>query len=290
MSKDLRLFCIEHGIDLDELGPVGEISDGYHAFDNLYHQRAVLFAALCNIFPNYSWKSWKHEDGKKCFGSDDWFIVGIETPKGPYTYHYEAKYWDMFKCREVDQAPEWDGHTDKEVDRLLSLEDYNTKRIDTVWINEFDKRPDIANLFGRVNAISPEDCRIGIDIAKGKDLTGRIAPGYHLPVMDGPDIRRGKEPIKYRNKLFGLVIVEALQWDGANHREMWNFLTGKTDDYLSPRGDDFYIDHSKVNGGLIIKTPRGDRVAAIGDYIIKNIIGEFFPLESDFFECSYKEV
>ncbi|MDR1549040.1 MAG: hypothetical protein LBT06_10695 [Hungatella sp.] len=121
MSKDLRIFCIKHGIDLDELGPVGEISDGSHTFNDLYHQRAVLFAVLCNIFPNYSWKSWRHHDGEKCFGADDWFIVGIETPEGQYTYHYEKKYWDMFKCQEVDQAPEWDRHTDKDVKRLLSL-------------------------------------------------------------------------------------------------------------------------------------------------------------------------
>ena len=29
------------------------------------------------------------------------------------------------------------------------------------------------------------------------------------------------------------IIIEAVKCDGENHREMWNFLTGKTDDYIS---------------------------------------------------------
>ena len=39
-----------------------------------------------------SWKSKRHSDGKKCFDSDNWFVVGIDTPEGSYTYHYEMKY------------------------------------------------------------------------------------------------------------------------------------------------------------------------------------------------------
>lgn len=40
------------------------------------------------------------------------FIVGIDTPDGQATYHYDINpYWDMFKCRVLDNAPEWDGHT-----------------------------------------------------------------------------------------------------------------------------------------------------------------------------------
>jgi hypothetical protein len=43
---------------------------------------------------------------------DGMFIVGIETPDGQATYHYDIDpYWDMFKCRVLDNAPEWDGHT-----------------------------------------------------------------------------------------------------------------------------------------------------------------------------------
>lgn len=101
---------------------IGELSDGSHTFNSLYHQRAVLFAALVDAYSELAWKSKKHEDGSYCFDSGGkWFIVGIATPNGPYTYHYEIKYWDMFNCEELDKAPHWDGHTDADVERLLTL-------------------------------------------------------------------------------------------------------------------------------------------------------------------------
>lgn len=101
---------------------IGDLSDGYHTFNQLYHQRAVLFAVIVNHNPGISWKSFKHEDGKYCFDKDgEWFIVGIDTPKGPYTYHFEKKYWSMFNCRELPVAMHWDGHTEEDVIRLLSL-------------------------------------------------------------------------------------------------------------------------------------------------------------------------
>lgn len=33
-----------------------EISDGYHTFGDLYKQRTLLFCALCNAYPELSWK------------------------------------------------------------------------------------------------------------------------------------------------------------------------------------------------------------------------------------------
>ena len=101
----------------------GSVSDGYHTFDELYHQRAILFATIVNDHPDISWKSLKHEDGSYCFDKNgDWFIVGIDTPEGSYTYHYETdKYWNIFKCQTIPVAKNWDGHTEKDVTRLLSL-------------------------------------------------------------------------------------------------------------------------------------------------------------------------
>ena len=63
-----------------------------------------------------------HEDGNPCFDGD-WFIVGVDTPQGSYTYHYHEEYWDMFDCLTLERAKHWDGHTDKDVERLLSLEE-----------------------------------------------------------------------------------------------------------------------------------------------------------------------
>lgn len=101
---------------------MGEISDGYHTFSELYYQRAVSFATIVNLNKDKAWKSFKHFDGKYCFDSNgDWFIVGVDTPKGSYTYHYSKEYWDMFNCKELECGKEWDGHTEKDVTRLLSL-------------------------------------------------------------------------------------------------------------------------------------------------------------------------
>ena len=99
---------------------IGSFSDGYHTFDSLYHQRAILFATLVNTYTDRAWKSKKHHDGEDCFGGG-WFIVGIDTPNGQYTYHYEMGYWSLFNCVELETAPEWDFHTDKDVGRLMSL-------------------------------------------------------------------------------------------------------------------------------------------------------------------------
>lgn len=116
-------FFLEVAEALEPCEDIGEMSDGYHTFNQLYHQRAVLFAALVNQNREKSWKSFKHSDGKYCFDSDgEWFVVGIDTPKGSYTYHYEKKYWDMFECKELECGKEWDGHTEEDVTRLLSLE------------------------------------------------------------------------------------------------------------------------------------------------------------------------
>ena len=59
--------------------------------------------------------------------------------------------------------------------------------------------------------------------------------------------------MKYRKKP---VVIDALQWTGTNHREMFDFLTDYqcTDQYMSAEGKNFYIDHWKVPGGLVIKT------------------------------------
>lgn len=97
------------------------ISDGSHTFGELYDHRAKLFSIVCNqdFICEKAWKSKLHDD-ETMF--ENYFIVGIETPKGQATYHYEMKYWDLFHVKELDKAPKWDGHTSNEaIERLLSL-------------------------------------------------------------------------------------------------------------------------------------------------------------------------
>ena len=85
---------------------IGEFSDGYHTFNELYHHRAVLFSVICNMFPEKSWKSKLHDTGDMF---DGMFIVGIETEYGQATYHYDIEpYWNTFKVKELEKAPKWD--------------------------------------------------------------------------------------------------------------------------------------------------------------------------------------
>ena len=99
---------------------IDDLSDGFHTFRQLYHQRMMLFATIVKQNKDKAWKSLRHEDGELCFGGG-WFIVGIDTPEGSYTYHYEDNYYSLFDCEELERGKHWDGHTEKDVTRLLSL-------------------------------------------------------------------------------------------------------------------------------------------------------------------------
>ena len=98
----------------------GETSDGYHTFNELYHHRAVLFSVVVAANSGRAWKSKLHHDGTMY---DGMFIVGIDTPWGQASYHYDIDpYWDMFDCEEREAAPEWDGHTpDDAIERIGKL-------------------------------------------------------------------------------------------------------------------------------------------------------------------------
>ena len=92
---------------------IGEISDGYHTFNELYEYRM-----LYNAHAAQGWleagipvvKSWRHSDGEFCFGGG-WFVVTATLPTGQVSNHYQADSWDLFAVPEVDCAPVWDGHT-----------------------------------------------------------------------------------------------------------------------------------------------------------------------------------
>ena len=86
-----------------------KVSDGYHTFEELYDHRTVMFACLCKLNIENSWKSDLHSDGTMYEGM---FIVGLKTDSGTVTYHCEDKYRDLFKdIKSLDKAPEWDGAT-----------------------------------------------------------------------------------------------------------------------------------------------------------------------------------
>ena len=121
---------------------IGDLSDGYHTYNELYDFRKLYNAALFNVWgkeivqhphwwkhgnPLYSYKfdvhkSKRHHDGELCFGGG-WFVVVAMLPTGQITNHYEMKDWDLFEIPEKPKATyEFDGHTPQDVlDRLANL-------------------------------------------------------------------------------------------------------------------------------------------------------------------------
>lgn len=123
---------------------MGEVSDGYHTFNELYYYRMLYNAAFFNLLPK-GWvhKSKRHHTGEECFGGG-WFIVMANLPTGQVSNHYELKDWDLFKVPEKEFADEWDGHTPQEAaDRLckylqqeqpeVDLEKEIKNEIDEYW-------------------------------------------------------------------------------------------------------------------------------------------------------------
>ena len=119
----------------------GEISDGYHTFNELYYYRMLYNAAFFNMLPK-EWvhKSKKHHDGEDCFGGG-WFIVMANLPTGQISNHYELKNWDLFQIPEKEVADKWDGHTPQEAaDRLHKylLEKQGEQKVPIVDFNAKD--------------------------------------------------------------------------------------------------------------------------------------------------------
>ena len=111
----------------------GSVSDGNHSFDELYDFRCAYNAALFSLLarePRYNvHKSYKHDDGKPCFGKDTLFVVQATLPTGQVSNHYHKDKWELFSCEERETADKWDKHTPEEA--LERLEAF-CKKITTV--------------------------------------------------------------------------------------------------------------------------------------------------------------
>jgi hypothetical protein len=98
---------------------LGDVSDGYHSFNELYAHRHALFLALCRA-TGMGWKSRLHPDGS---GIPGWFLAGLTLPVGgDISYHLPDNAWDTADFLvTVPRAPSWDGHTSEDVVERLSL-------------------------------------------------------------------------------------------------------------------------------------------------------------------------
>lgn len=123
MNNNLSLEQIQKYIDEyhETHDSVGDLSDGYHTFNELYRHRSMLFLSLClTSFRNKAWKSLSHEVGGDPM-YNGMFIMGVDTPYGQATYHFDIDpYWRLSKgVKELDNAPKFDGHTPNEaIDRI----------------------------------------------------------------------------------------------------------------------------------------------------------------------------
>lgn len=122
IKKTNAISCIAVKKAMHNALRAGNVSDGYHTFNELYRYRMLYNAALLNMMAKFNTyniiKSKKHSDGEPCFGGG-WFVVMATLPTGQISNHYEMKYWDLFNIKEADMAYAFDGHTpEMAADRL----------------------------------------------------------------------------------------------------------------------------------------------------------------------------
>ena|SRR3990167_11204329 len=87
----------------------GDISDGYHTFEELYNHRCLLFVNLCLMDPHNAY--WKPEPS---FG--EWFCLYFELPKAQISYHIPNKYLPLVDGKiDRDDEHKFDGHTSDDV-------------------------------------------------------------------------------------------------------------------------------------------------------------------------------
>lgn len=97
------------------MATTGQISDGYHTFDELYDHRCHLFIALMRAYPGISWRAQNHYDGE---GYPGWFVAGMHLPTGDISYHLPQWMWTMLDNSKIPtslRAPSYDGHTPGDV-------------------------------------------------------------------------------------------------------------------------------------------------------------------------------
>jgi hypothetical protein len=108
-----------------------KVSDGYHTFGELYEHRITNYLVLCRELAHNPkrhdshpvWRSKNHSDGQPAYGGG-WFVLGIGTEPGQQiTYHLPIAAWDKtWFAKELDKAPEFDGHTPADVlNRLAEI-------------------------------------------------------------------------------------------------------------------------------------------------------------------------
>jgi hypothetical protein len=89
--------------------------------------------------------------------------------------------------------------------------------------------------------------------------------------------------MKYRKKP---IAVEVIQWTGENYEDVLSFSNGKIKYNEGYQYNEYYINKEI----LIINTLEGELFVKIGDYIVKGVENEFWPVKKSIFEKTYEKV
>ena len=99
----------------------------------------------------------------------------------------------------------------------------------------------------------------------------------------------GVEMTKYRKKP---LVIEAIKLRTNNIKEVEEFIGDKKIVFNCDMSREKFEEYKDIvrNNGLKVKTLEGEVIASIGDYIIKGVIGEFYPCKPDVFKKTYEKV
>ena len=93
------------------------VNDTSNTLDELYDDRAIIFAALCNQSEDFSYKTKANQE-------EGTFLVSLHTPNGIVSYSFNIKYWDYFQIVELDYSPITEEISKEENrERLISMID-----------------------------------------------------------------------------------------------------------------------------------------------------------------------
>lgn len=209
-------------------GDMGEMSDGYHTFNELYRYRLLYNAAFFNELANSRkvkvCKSRRHNDGEECFNGG-WFIVMAELPTGQISNHYEDKDWNLFNVPELETAWKWDGHTPNEV--ASRIEAYLKFNQDSTFIDRL--HIEHSDLMEKL-----EKCAIFVDSEKFREVVKddysafllwlqRDIMGRYAAILEQRmTITKGETTITTLPRMSFGIAIEALKFGCAIRRSGWN--------------------------------------------------------------------
>ena len=80
------------------------------------------------------------------------------------------------------------------------------------------------------------------------------------------------------------VVIEAVHWDGKDHNTLAGFLGPEMYSHVGFASSD----PGEAPASVHITTLEGIMTASPGDWIIKGVLGEFYPCRADIFAATYE--